>query len=129
MSENFTHIINSLNLLALKNNNKMGISAIMPQLKSPNNLNDDLISFIFANYSKNLPNSLLIAQAFILKYPQYGKEYGLPTINRAIEDCINADLYSIENKVKESKVQSGLKIERIKHIYEKKMFEDQKHKR
>ena len=69
-------------------------------------MNDDLISFIFANYSKKLPNSLLIAQAFILKYPQYGKKYGLPTINKAIEEYINSNIHSIKindyNKTKNS---------------------------
>ena len=45
------------------------------------------------NYSNSLPNSLLIAQAFILKYPDHGKEYGLPAINYALEDGINNGLF------------------------------------
>jgi hypothetical protein len=32
-----------------------------------------------------MPNSLLIAQAFILKYQNYGREYGLCEINYVIE--------------------------------------------
>ena len=45
--------------------------------------------FIFKNYYyRNLPNSLLVAQAFILKYPDHGKKYGLSTINKIIEDEI-----------------------------------------
>lgn len=61
----------------------------MSLLKNPYNLNNDLISFIIANYpTQKLPNSLLIAQAFILKNPQYGYEYGLTAVNRAIEAII-----------------------------------------
>ena len=89
-------------------------------------MNDDLINFIITNYPNNLPNSLLIAQAFILKYQDYGREFGLPAINKAIEDGISANLYSNENRVKESKVQSGLKTEKLKHIYEKRVSEIQK---
>ena len=49
----------------------------MHQLNVPQHVIDDLDRFIFENYHKNLPNSLLIAQAFILKYSDHGKEYGL----------------------------------------------------
>jgi hypothetical protein len=52
----------------------------------PESVYNDLTRFISETYSNNLPNSLLIAQAFILKYPQFGREYGLPAINYAIED-------------------------------------------
>lgn len=72
----------------------------MPQLKGYVNLNDDLISYISANYSNHLPNSLLIAQAFILKYPQYGRKYGLSVINRAIEDYIKSE--SFKNRYREN---------------------------
>lgn len=92
-------------------------------------MNADLINFIVTNYQKDLPNSLLIAQAFILKYQDYGREFGLPAINKAIEDGISADLYSNENRVKESKVQPGLKTEKLKHIYEKKVSEKSETKR
>jgi hypothetical protein len=114
----------------------VGAFAIKAQLKNSRNLNDDLVSFISANYSNNLPNSLLIAQAFILKYPQYGKEYGLPAINTSVEDCINTDLSnilrlkdSIKIEVNVSKVHSSLKTAQLKHIYENKAFENQKLKR
>ena len=53
----------------------------------------DLTNFIHDNYSNNLSNSLLIAQAFILSYPDHGREYGLPAINKAIEDGINEGLF------------------------------------
>lgn len=49
----------------------------------------DLARFISERYIGNLPNSLLIAQAFILKYPEYGKKYGLFEINKIIEVGIN----------------------------------------
>lgn len=48
----------------------------------------DLARFISERYIGNLPNSLLIAQAFILKYPEYGKKYGLIEINKIIEEGI-----------------------------------------
>jgi hypothetical protein len=48
----------------------------------------NLTNFIHEKYSDNLPNSILIAQVFILKYPAYGREYRLPAINYAIEDGI-----------------------------------------
>ena len=49
---------------------------------------DDLIRFINDEYQRQLPHSLLIAQAFILKHQDYGREYGLPAINHAVEERI-----------------------------------------
>ena len=71
----------------------MEISVTMPQLKVPEHVINDLSVFISENYSNSLPNSLLIAQAFILKYPDQGKECGLPAINYAIEDGIKKGLF------------------------------------
>ena len=65
----------------------------MPLLKVPKHVIDDLIRFIAEQYPHNLPNSLLIAQAFILKYPDHGKKYGLPAINYAIKDRIKQGLF------------------------------------
>lgn len=59
----------------------------------PYNVFKDLIGFISENYNKELPNSLLIAQAFIIKYPEYGKEYGLAAINKVIENSIKRGLF------------------------------------
>jgi hypothetical protein len=59
----------------------------------PEHVFNDIIRFISCKYLKPLPNSLLIAQAFILKYPAYGKEYGLPVINKAIEEGIKQGLF------------------------------------
>lgn len=59
----------------------------------PNHLLNDLIKFIYTYYSDSLPNSLLIAQAFILKHQNYGREYGLSEINRIIEDAIKQGLF------------------------------------
>jgi hypothetical protein len=56
------------------------------QLKVPEHVIDDLTRFISEKYRDDLPNSLLIAQAFILKYTNHGRTYGLPIINRIIED-------------------------------------------
>jgi hypothetical protein len=65
----------------------------MPQLEIPQNVFDDLSSFISEKYTGNLPNSLLIAQEFMLKHQDYGRELGLPAINRAIEDGIDQGLF------------------------------------
>lgn len=71
----------------------MKVSATMPQLKIPEQVLIDLDSFISKNYPNYLPNSLLIAQAFILKYQNYGREFGLSAINHAIEDGIKHGLF------------------------------------
>jgi len=65
----------------------------MPQLKISEPVLDDLGRFISKNYSNYLPNSLLIAQAFILKYQDYGREFGLSAINKVIEDGIMCGLF------------------------------------
>jgi len=71
----------------------MEISTIMPQLIIPEHVIDDLNRFISVIYRHNLPNSLLIAQSSILKYPDYGRTYGLPIINRIVEDGIKEGLF------------------------------------
>jgi hypothetical protein len=65
----------------------------MCRLRIPQNVFDDLCKFISKNYPNYLPNSLLIAQAFILKYSDYGKEFGLSEINYVIEDGIKHGLF------------------------------------
>ncbi len=52
----------------------------------------DLHGFINESYHLNLPNSLLIAQAFFMKRPVYGKEFGLTAINNAVEYIIKYGL-------------------------------------
>lgn len=74
-------------------NSHMKVSVIMPQLKIPEQVLIDLSSFISKNYPNYLPNSLLIAQAFILKHQDYGREFGLSAINFAIEDGIKHGLF------------------------------------
>jgi hypothetical protein len=64
----------------------------MVKLPLPEPIINDLISFISKTYPKDLPNSLLIAQAFILKYQNYGNEFSLSEINNAIEDIIKNNL-------------------------------------
>ena len=59
----------------------------------PERVSDDLRRFISKNYPNYLPNSLLIAQDFILKYQDYGREFGLPVINYAIENGIEHGLF------------------------------------
>jgi hypothetical protein len=63
------------------------------QMILPEHVLNDLIRFIDGKYQRQLPHSLLIAQAFILKYTVYGREYGLPAINKAIEDGIKQGLF------------------------------------
>jgi hypothetical protein len=65
----------------------------MPQMEIPKQLLDDLSSFISKKYTGNLPNSLLIAQEFMLTHEDYGRELGLPVINKAIEDGIDQGLF------------------------------------
>ena len=65
----------------------------MPRLKVPERVMNNLARFIYVTYPQNLPNSLLIAQAFILRFPKYGREFGLSAINYAIEDGIKQGLF------------------------------------
>ncbi|BBL64766.1 hypothetical protein MmazTMA_17430 [Methanosarcina mazei] len=44
-------------------------------------------------YYGRLPNSLLIAQAFIMKYPDYGRGYVFSLINKVIEDGIKEGIF------------------------------------
>jgi hypothetical protein len=46
------------------------------QMILPEHVLNDLIRFIDGKYQKPLPNSLLIAQAFILKHQDHGKGCG-----------------------------------------------------
>jgi hypothetical protein len=73
-------------------NNQVEVSATMPQLDVPENVMNDLTRFIFEIYGDNLPNSLLISQAFILKFPNHGKLYGLSAINYVIEELMKKSL-------------------------------------
>jgi hypothetical protein len=59
----------------------------------PEHVFNDIIRFISCKYQEPLPNSILIAQAFILSYPDYGKDFGLSVINKAIEDVIKQGLF------------------------------------
>ncbi|MGB9929462.1 MAG: hypothetical protein ACPK85_13865 [Methanosarcina sp.] len=55
---------------------------------------NDLTDFISNKYPNGMPNSLLVAQEFILKYPDHGRNYGLSEINRMIEEGIKQGLFS-----------------------------------
>ncbi len=65
----------------------------IPTPKIPEPVLKDLTSFISKTYFEKLPNSLLIAEAFILKYPHHGKEFGLSEINYIIEDGMERGLF------------------------------------
>lgn len=65
----------------------------MDIIQLPQAVFNDLSRFISESYRNNLPNSLLIAQSFILKYPDHGREYGLFVINEAIENGIKEGLF------------------------------------
>jgi hypothetical protein len=43
--------------------------------------------------NQGLELGLLVAQAFILRFPKYGREFGLSAINYAIEDGIKQGLF------------------------------------
>lgn len=69
------------------------VSATMLLLNIPEYVCDDLTRFISKNYPNRLPNSLLIAQQFILRHQNYGRELGLPAINYAIEEGVKHGLF------------------------------------
>jgi hypothetical protein len=70
------------------------VSTPMPLLKVPEHVIEDLTRFISENYRDNLPNSLLIAQAFILKHSDYGRKYGLSEITKVIDDVFFQNIMS-----------------------------------
>ena len=65
----------------------------MPQSLLPDYVFDELVKFVRESKHDDLPNSLLIAERFILKYPDYGKEFSLTKINKAIEDGMKQGLF------------------------------------
>jgi hypothetical protein len=65
----------------------------MPKKETHEKLLEDFSSFISNKYTGNLPNSLLIAQEFMLKHQDYGREFGLPAINKAVENGIEKGLF------------------------------------
>jgi len=52
--------------------------------KLPDKVFDDLTKLISENHPKNVPHSLIVAQAFIMKYPDCGKKYDLSQISHAV---------------------------------------------
>lgn len=60
----------------------------MTQLILPEYAYNDLRKFIYTNYAEHLPHPLLIAQAFCLRFEEYGKKYDLSTITDAVEAII-----------------------------------------
>ena len=65
----------------------------IPTPKIPEPVLKDLTSFISKTTSAKSPNSLLIAEAFMLKYPHHGREFGLSEINYIIEDGMERGLF------------------------------------
>lgn len=65
----------------------------MTSPKNTEHVMNELNSFIMHKYSNSLPNSLLVAQEFILEYPDYGRELGLMGINKIIEEKIKTQLF------------------------------------
>lgn len=51
----------------------------------PKYLLDDINEFIHVNYHYSLPHSLIIAQAFCLRFKNYGNDFGVSEITDAIE--------------------------------------------
>lgn len=66
--------------------NVNSVLSTMTSLALPECVYNDLKEFISKNYSKQLPHPLLIAQAFRLRFKQYGEKYDLSTITDAVED-------------------------------------------
>jgi hypothetical protein len=76
-------------------NRQREVLVVMIRLSVPDYVFDDICLFVSKNYSNNTSNSsLLITQAFILKYPDYGRKFGFSEINKAIEDGIKCGVFS-----------------------------------
>jgi hypothetical protein len=57
----------------------------MSQLIFPQYVLDDLENFISKNYHRSLPHPLIIAQAFCLRFKEYGTDFGVYSIANAVE--------------------------------------------
>jgi hypothetical protein len=60
----------------------------MSYLIVPKYVLDDINEFIhvnYVNYHDSLPHSLIIAQAFCLRFKDYGNEFGVSEITDAVE--------------------------------------------
>jgi len=60
----------------------------MSHLIVPKYVLDDINKFIhvnYMNYHDSLPHSLIIAQAFCLRFKDYGNEFGVSEITDAVE--------------------------------------------
>jgi hypothetical protein len=57
----------------------------MYQKKIARTMLNDLEKFIHENYTGDLPNSLLIAQTFMLKFSDYGNDVDLSAILDAVD--------------------------------------------
>lgn len=57
----------------------------MPHSIIPSHVLDEINKFINKNYHYCLPHSLLIAQAFCLRFKDYGNEFGVSEITDAVE--------------------------------------------
>lgn len=61
----------------------------MPRQIVPKYVLDDINTFIRINYVNlriSLPHSLIIAQAFCLRFKEYGNNFGVSVIADAVED-------------------------------------------
>lgn len=57
----------------------------MSQLIVPKYVLDDIREFICVNYHYSSPHPLIIAQAFCLRFKEYGTEFGVSEITDAVE--------------------------------------------
>ncbi len=65
-----------------------GVS-IISQSIVPKYVLDDIREFIRVNYHYSLPHPLIIAQAFCLRFKEYGNNFGVSLITSAVEYVIN----------------------------------------
>jgi hypothetical protein len=63
----------------------------MKQLLIPENLLDDLSKFILTYYSTHPPHPMLIAQAFLLQFKDYGELFSLSMMTEAVEHLTKPD--------------------------------------
>jgi hypothetical protein len=83
----------------------------MSHLVIPECVLDDINRFIHENYRYSLPHSLLIAQAFCLRFKDYGNDFGVSEITDAVEYVKNHQQKTRvinRNKKKSSLILEGL---------------------
>jgi hypothetical protein len=70
---------------------------------------DDINEFMHVNYHYSLPHSLIVAQAFCLRFQNYGNDFGVSEITDAVKYVKNHQQKT--RVINRNKKQSGLILE------------------